>query len=268
MRDHGVRSFGQLMEVMSRGEIARRVATGELVRVSRGWYALPIANEQVMRALRAGGRLGCLNGCQFYGVWVPPHSDLHVAYADGTRPSPKPGVSFHPAGTSYPQGAMWPLEDCLVQASRHHDFETALIVLEAALNTQLLNRRQVQDVVAHLPVRRREVLRLLRRAESGSETRVRLFFHQRNVPVRSQVDLEGIGRVDLLVGDRLIVECDSDEHHRSKEAHQNDRQRDLAARIQGFETIRLTYHQIWLDWEATRSSLLRLLRARRHIRRR
>lgn len=81
--------------------------------------------------------------------------------------------------------------------------------------------------------------------------------------MRPQVALDRIGDVDLVVGDRLIVECDSDAHHRSKEEHQNDRRRDLEARMQGFDTIRLTYHQIWTDWEATQAVLLRVIRERK-----
>lgn len=60
---------------MSRSEITRRASMGELTRVARGWYALPFANDQVMRAIRLGGRLGCLSGCDFYGLWVPAHGE-------------------------------------------------------------------------------------------------------------------------------------------------------------------------------------------------
>ncbi|MEZ5085910.1 MAG: DUF559 domain-containing protein [Tessaracoccus sp.] len=136
------------------------------------------------------------------------------------------------------------------------------------MNKRLLSNSGAQDVIAQLPAKRRLDMRFLSEAESGSETRVRLFFQQRNVPVRPQAWLEGIDRVDLVVGDRLIVESDSAAYHRSIEDYENDRRRDLAARMQGFETVRLSYHQIWRDWEATRSSLLRLLQARKHIRRR
>ncbi len=103
-------------------------------------------------------------------------------------------------------------------------------------------------------------------AESGSETRVRLFLQQLNIPVAAQAVIDGVGRVDLLVGNNLIIECDSDEHHRSKEAHHKDRTRDLAARDLGYQTIRLSYRQIWFDWDATRESLLTTIRTRRHLR--
>lgn len=160
------------------------------------------------------------------------------------------------------------MEDCLIHAARHHDAETALILVESALNRKLLSSVGSQDVIAQLPVKRRHDMRFLSEAESGSETRVRLFFQRRNVPVRPQVWIEEVDRVDLLVGDRLLIECDSEEHHRSKEDYENDRRRDLAARMQGFEPVRLSYHQIWFDWDATQASLRHLLRARKHIRRR
>lgn len=269
MRDYGVRSVDQLVEMgISHAEVKWRASQGELVRVCRGWYALPFAYENAVRALRAGGRLGCLSGCQLYGLWVPHHSELHVAYCRGVSPVQRPGIHLHPARKAYPPEAVWPLEDCLVQAARYHNAEMALILVESALNKKMLSEVGAQDVVSQLSVKRRNGMRFMSEAESGSETRVRLFFQQRKIPVRPQVRLEGIGDVDLVVGDRLIVECDSDAHHRSKEEHQNDRRRDLEARMRGFDTIRLAYHQIWADWEATQAVLLRVIRARKHIRRR
>lgn len=267
MRDQGVRSIHDLLGVMSRREVERRVATGELTRVCRGWYATVFANQKVVRALQVGGRLGCLSGCAFHGLWVPDDFKLHVAYDNGNRPRSRSGVCLHPTGKSCPKDAVWPLEDCLAQAIRHHDRETALILLESAVDKAMIGPYDVQDLVAQLPAGRRHEMRFLSEAESGSETRVRLFFQLRRVPVRPQVGLEGIGDVDLVVGDRLIVECDSDAHHRSKEEHQNDRRRDLETRMRGYDTIRLTYHQIWTDWEATQASLLQVIRERKHIRR-
>lgn len=268
MHDHGVRSIGQLRaEGLGHAQIARLVETGDLRRICRGWYALAGNDPMVVRGINAGGRLGCLSGCRHYGLWVPHDSTLHVAYGAGIRPRPRPGVTLHPVAKPMPRDAVWPLLDCLAQAATRHSAETGLIVLESALNLSLVSPAQVRDVIADLPANRRPMARFLSQAESGSETRVRLFLQQHRFPVTAQAEIACIGRVDLLVGDRLIIECDSDEHHRTATAHRNDRRRDLAALDQGLRTIRLSYHQIWVDWAETRSTLLRQLRTRWHLQR-
>ena len=95
---------------------------------------------------------------------------------------------------------------------------------------------------------------------------MRLFFVKRGIPVQAQAEIAGVGLVDLLVGDRLIVECDSQAHH-GETNYENDRRRDLAARDLGFTTLRLSYQQIWKHWPATQQSLIHEIRARRHLRR-
>ena len=85
------------------------------------------------------------------------------------------------------------------------------------------------------------------------------------IGVRAQAEIDGVGIVDLLVGDRLIIECDSQAHH-GETNYENDRRRDLAARDLGFTTLRLSYQQIWKHWKATQQSLTQEIRTRRHLR--
>ena len=73
---------------------------------------------------------------------------------------------------------------------------------------------------------------------------------------------------EQLVGDQLIIECDSNAHHSSQVAYENDRRRDLLARDLGYQTIRLSYSQIWEYWASTQQSLLQYIRHRVHRRRR
>ncbi|MBK7821594.1 MAG: DUF559 domain-containing protein [Tessaracoccus sp.] len=252
----------------NRREIARAVERGALHRIAPGWYAGKEAHDGVVRAIRAGGHLGCLSGCVAYRLWVPTHHELHVVYGRGARVKWAPGMCLHAAPGPRPTRPLWPVIDCLSHVAHRHDAESALIVLESALHQGLILASDVGDVLARVPASRRGYAQFLGAAESGTETRVRLFFARRHVKVTPQAYIRGIGRVDLLVGDRLIVECDSDEHHRSKEEHRNDRRRDLSARDLGYEVIRLTYHQVWNEWGATQRSLSHQLGRRTHAARR
>lgn len=42
---------------------------------------------------------------------------------------------------------------------------------------------------------------------------MRLRLRRRKVELRTQVTIADVGRVDLLVGERLVIEVDSKEHH-------------------------------------------------------
>lgn len=102
-------------------------------------------------------------------------------------------------------------------------------------------------------------------AESGTETKVRLFFQLRSVPVRAQVQIPGVGRVDLLVGRRWIVECDSRAHHTGEEQYEKDRRRDISAVERGYFTTRLTHGMVFRRWEKTTQRLRAVIRSGQHL---
>lgn len=264
----GVQSYADI-----RGSGARRrdiedaLAAGTIVRVQRGWYAGRDADQRVVRGLVDGCRLGCLTGCAVHGVWTPRDDRIHAVYGRGNQPVEREEYVLHADPGPRPRTPLWPLRDCLRQVARHHDMETTLIVVESALHKGLISPDEVEDIVAALPVGRRGFAGQLRRAESGTETRVRYFLKRRGVRVRSQVVVSGVGRVDLLVGQSLIVECDSDEFHRSREQQFLDRERDLSARLLGYDTLRLSYDHVWWRWEQTQERLLWQIRRRHHGRR-
>ncbi|MGJ3509378.1 endonuclease domain-containing protein [Enemella sp. A6] len=80
---------------------------------------------------------------------------------------------------------------------------------------------------------------------------VRLRLAALGLQVTPQVPIGRIGRVDLLVGERLVIEVDSIEHHTTLENYRNDRWRDLRLAALGYRVIRLTYHQVIYDWPET-----------------
>ena len=84
------------------------------------------------------------------------------------------------------------------------------------------------------------------------------------VKVRAQVEIDGVGRVDLVVGDCLVVQCDRKRHHSNRYTYEQDRRRDLALRDLGFTVTQLSYKQIWDQWEATQQSLRRQIRRHEH----
>lgn len=100
---------------------------------------------------------------------------------------------------------------------------------------------------------------------SGSETRVRRSLERRGVRVQPQYAIEGVGFIDMLVGDRLIIECDSVEYHTDAEAYARDRARDQACVQMGYLVVRLTYQDVMVRWEQTERLILDLIRQRVHL---
>lgn len=265
METGSVSSYAQLRGGgATRRQIDRAVQAGTIRRIAPGWYAMPGADDRIVRAIQAGGRAGCLTGCALHGLWTPPGTGLHVVLGAGLALPPTRGLQLHPSASPQPREAVWPLLDCLSHVVHRHSTEDALIVLESALHLGLVTTGEVSAVLATHHKRGTVIRRHLAVAESGSETRVRHFLAARGVAVSPQVWISGVGRVDLLVGKRLILECDSRTFHASTETYETDRARDLAARDKGFDTLRLSYRQVWREWPATRESLIRHIRRGAH----
>jgi very-short-patch-repair endonuclease len=164
-----------------------------------------------------------------------------------------------------PSSIRYDVVECLRQVLRHHDVETSLIVLESACNQRLVSTATVRELIAECPIPVAEQLaRFDPRSESGSETKVRLFLVRLGYPVRPQVFIPGVGRVDLLVGKSLIIECDSHAHHTGETNYRVDRSRDLNATAGGYRVLRLAWEQIFLTWAATQGLLVTHLRTRRY----
>ena len=260
-------TYGQLIDGgWTRHEIRVRLASGSLRRIARGWYDLGATSPDEHTAAASGTRIGCLTGLRDHGVWVPPTTHPHVIAPRWAETVTRVGVEHElPRGHSWPRHAIvYGILDCLRQVLRHHDVETSLIVLESAVNLRKVPESVVLELIGERPPRRAVQLgsRLDPKAESGTETRVRLFLARRGYRVRSQVVIPGVGRVDLLVGESLIIECDSHVHHTGESAYRSDRTRDLRAAALGYRVIRLTWEQVFLDWDVTQALLVEHLRAR------
>lgn len=257
----GVVSLAELRAAeMTAEELEGALASGRLRRVVRGWFASPLAQSDEVAAITAGGRLGCLSACKAHGLWTPPILSPHVIVGRGAT---KRGPNWHRVRERLPSSAVYPLEECLEHVVRHHDPETALMVLESAMEKGRITPNKAQVIAATGANHKQRLLDYLDSgAGSGLETRVRLFVQRHRFRVQTQVEITGVGRVDMLVGQSLIIECDGDEFHRDPK---EDRRRDLAARALGYRVMRLSYEQIMHTWEASSAALLAVLKSGEHL---
>lgn len=229
----------------------------------RGWYASPSAEPYVVRAVAAGGVVGCVSALRMRRVWVPD-SALHVRHSERARRS-RPGVrSCRPYRLDPPiDGAVDPIDVAVASAANCLGAEGLVVVLDSMLNTGMLDMADARAVVA---ASRFAGLDLADRcdaaSESGTETVIRLRLRARGIRLRTQVGIPGVGRVDFLVGDRLIIEADSREHHLPR--YQADRTRDRVAVGLGFTVMRLTYEDVFYRWDGVLADVLAVIRRRGH----
>ena len=93
---------------------------------------------------------------------------------------------------------------------------------------------------------------------------IRLRLAGLHLTVATQVVIPGVGRVDLLVGERLVIEADSIAHHADADGYRRDRARDLRLARLGFRVLRLTWEQVMFEWDEVEATILGLVAEREH----
>lgn len=258
LKQHGgVVSARQLRSLgMSDWEIRKLCRNGALARLRPGWYADPSAMDTTRRAVALGGCLSCVSALKHHGLWVPPHAGLHVRRSERLRNATIPsGVHIcRPPGRFRPvHRSIDSVRMALLAASKCVAPDDLVVLMDSVCNRSLMTRAELDTLFVGTPAQ--HLLSKVDTAESGTETYVRLRLRRLGIKLRVQVEFLGIGRVDFLIGDRLILEVDSRAHHEDPEAHARDRRRDRKFRRYGYNVVRVTYAEVmtpalWADVEA------------------
>ncbi|MGD7707809.1 DUF559 domain-containing protein [Microlunatus sp. Y2014] len=255
---------------VSRAELRRLSATGQLRSVRRGWWATPDADPAVVRAVSLGGSVTCLSALERHGLWVPETRDLHLRFSEhlySSRLGLAPGVRVCMPRCHWraSRSSVDQLPLALAAAGDCTSAEEFVAILDSATHRLGLFPSELGELLREAPAKARRLLHLCDRAESGTESLARLRLRALRLPVRVQVPIAGVGRVDLLVGRRLVIEIDSRAHHTGTENHSRDRTRDRRLVALGYLPVRLTYHQVVHDWEAVLPDLLAIVRRGEHL---
>lgn len=96
-------------------------------------------------------------------------------------------------------------------------------------------------------------------AQSGLESLLRLRLHILGIRLDCQVRIDGVGRVDFVVGGLLILEADGKDNHDGPSNRHKDLVRDAAASALGYETLHFDYAQIVHDWPSVQSAVIAAL---------
>ncbi|MGV9825918.1 DUF559 domain-containing protein [Gordonia sp. NPDC003429] len=274
MLDVGVYTWAELTRNgMTQSELRRALAAGDCLRLRRGWYATRTADPLAVEAVRNGGALSCVSALSKYGVWIPPGlGELHIR---GCSQSHRRWPSRFCRQFGRPESVHHAVDDPLTalrHAIRCLDHEGVIVVCDSMLNRRRRYDRgrlrsvdeslvpTAADIRSVFDGAPRSLVTCLDRCDdrsmSGTETMVRERLRSRGIAVRVQVHIPGLGHVDLVVGDRLVVEVDSVAHHTGEVNYTEDRRRDRAAARQGYLRMPFTYEDVVYRWRETEQDIL------------
>lgn len=233
-------------------ELRSLVECGSVTRVARGLYSLPGTNAAVILARRASGLLTCTSAASAIGLplLVPPTS-VHLAIASHTA-APRAGVVPRGSVLHWESGLAMRAEDrdvvaavpiALVHALRCLPGREAIALVDGALSRRLVT---IAELAAQRPrVRKLAFDGLLRavdgRSQSIPETFARIALLAAGFSVEPQVHIVGVGAVDLLVEELVVVELDGFAYHGDRTQFREDRRRDRALQLIGVPVLRFTY---------------------------
>lgn len=257
---------------LSPRRIAALCHAGRLLRVRQGWYVLPGLPRSAVEAVRVGGQLTCHHALEAHGVWVVRDARLHVAVDhdatqlrtthDPTRrrdcADARVRVHWRRASTAT-TSIVSPLEDALDDYARCAPREHLAASVDSALHQRLLNPR-------HRLARQFSADGVIGVCESGIETIFWLRMLRHRLPIARQVRFPGLGRVDFLLGERLIIEVDGEEFHDTESIFESDRQRDAHLSTLGYRVLRFSYRLVMREWPLVEAAVLAAVSRGDHLR--
>ncbi|QGF22812.1 endonuclease domain-containing protein [Raineyella fluvialis] len=251
---------------IGRPAVDQGIRAGALVRVRvrRGWVALPGADPFLVAAARAGVVLTCVTQAKRLGLWVQSEDRAHVAappHAGGVTVG-NATVHWHlPIVPRPPDQLVDPVENVLAAVARCQPYERARVIWESALRQGLVRREELGRL--RLPPAARTLCADASPfSDSGLETLVITRLRWLGVPLLQQAWI--LGRpVDLLIGERLVLQIDGGHHVGAQRAA--DVEHDALLALQGFHVVRVTYSQVVDDWIAVQACIMRAVAQGFHL---
>lgn len=231
-----------------RAQFESAVADGSIVRVRRGWVAVPDADPLLVSAARRSVVLTCVTEARRRGLWVHDEKPrIHVGATPGSAGGKPAGIRVHwarPLVPRHPDILADPLENVLAIVAECEPYEQALATWESALNKGLIQLDALKTLTW-----KGTAARLLREvtpfADAGLETYLRPRLRWLRIPLRAQVRIGG-HRVDALLGERLVLQIDGAHHIGAQRSA--DIRHDAELALMGYHVIRVSYQQMMHEW--------------------
>lgn len=253
---------------IGRTAIARAVRSGAIDRARRGVYVAGDAPAELRSAAAHGGVLGCVSVVREMGLWVLPMDEqVHVALPPHGHAFPHHHCTCvsHWGEADVSAGRV-SLIDALAQMLSCFGEDAFFAALESALRLRCLSRVDLARLRSKIAESRSWLLDLAGlESESGLESLMKVRLHRLGIALAAQVEIPGVGRVDFVLGDRLILEVDGRPGHEDGASRHKDRVRDAVAAGLGFDTLRFDYALVVHDWPAVEAAILEKCRRGLHL---
>lgn len=249
----------------TRKQLAAAADSGMIRRVRTGVFALPSTDPRVVAAAEHGGALTCAAALRAQDIWVlpKPKDELHVWMGNAGRTHHERCACV----AHYSPGKMAlgvaPVTPALIHLYRCDGQETFFAAYESAWNQRLIGAGDRANIKRQLPRSAYWLLDLAGSdADSGLESLLRVRLYLLGIRLDCQVKIDTVGRVDFVIGGRVILEADGELNHTNEKRHK-DLMRDAAASAIGYETLRFDYAMILYEWDRVVAAILpALARAR------
>lgn len=236
---------------VGRRQLSAALAAGVLVRPHRGCYALPTATRAHVLAAVFRARVTCITALD---LWRVPLIDVDTDSVHLAVPRDR-GVT--------PRDPRWQSElvvhrgpeltgvrvvdtaAVLAHASQCLDFPALVVATDHLLSTGAIDARVLDGVPGSVGARLRSVASA--GAESPPETLARLALIESGFTPREQMSFSGVGRVDLVVDDCVVVEVDGRNYHSDPAAFIRDRRRDRLLTKDGYRILRFAASEVFAD---------------------
>lgn len=248
----------------SRRTLDSAVADGAVVRVRNGWVALPSADRMLLAAAKRGVVLTCVTQARRLGLFVLRHDDRHhVAARPHSGRAGMTNAHVHwakPLVPRHPHDLVDGIENVLALVATCLPYEEALVVWESALRAGKADRHTLSQY-ALPPAARRLLAEAGIFSDSGLETLVVPRLLWMGLPLRRQIWIAG-HRVDLLIGDRLVLQIDGGHHVGAQ--READNAHDAALMLMGYHVIRVGYGDVVDRWHEVQELIMRAVAQGRH----
>lgn len=271
LRRHGglARRKWLLATGMLESQLKRLVHTGELVRATYGWYAIPSLDTSLRDARLAGGALTGPSALAPRGVWRAHDKLLHVRVDRRHRARRLKGVCIHrePRITNATQRTFDHVAAAFLACFECQPLDELVAIGDHLVRENLLDYETFVDICQMKGRKGAKVLKYSDvRAESGLESILRTRLLGMRIKLTSQWRVSGARRYDFKVGRSLLIETDGREHHFNSAAFHADRDADQIATALGYTPLRLTYRHVMYEWPETARRIRTLIQRRRHLR--
>ncbi|MFE4196561.1 type IV toxin-antitoxin system AbiEi family antitoxin domain-containing protein [Paenarthrobacter sp. NPDC056912] len=229
----------------TRRALARAVKEGVMSRLHRGVYVTRDADPDIVTAFRANGKLTCVSAARFYRLWTLHEGEqLHLSCGTGLarRRVLHHGQCPHP---DHPYLPVAGVADVLLHAMRCLPELESLVMVQSAVSQALLTTKFLES---KMPGNRNGKLRaildlVLPRADSLLEVLAHTHFRRAGLRVQMHAEVPGVGEVDCLINECLIVELDGGTHLEGKQV-KKDHYRNNAGLRGGLVSLHYYYADV------------------------